>query len=279
MSQRYRLTGSTFVLLALAAAARAEVTDCTEITSVPYHVNAPGTYCLKGSLALPMSGFIAVQIYADDVVLDLNGHTLDGSGAGPATTSMGVRALKRRNVTVRNGTIRGFATGVYLGLGLSQGHVIEKLRLDSNTEYGLIMDALGGIVRHNLVVGTGGSTQTDAVGPYALYASGAGAHVIDNEVVHTVEAPGGTAFGIIVEQGEGAVIERNVVSNASLGPSASTGIRISASRVAVVGNRVTNMRKGIHFSSGPGIYMDNTVANASAPFTGGTAAGATNFSY
>ena len=79
-----------------------------------------------------------------------------------------------------------------------------------------------------------------------------------------VEAPGGAAFGIIVEQGEGAVIERNVVSNAFLGPSDSTGILVStATRVAVVGNRVANMRKGIHFSSGvTSLYMDNTVAGA-----------------
>ena len=89
-------------------------------------------------------------------------------------------------------------------------------------------------------------------------------------------------YAILVEGAPGAVIERNVVTNRSFGPGVSFGIRIStsASKVHVVGNRIANMRNGIYFYPGAtGLYMDNTVTGATAPFTGGTAAGATNFSF
>ena len=111
MARRYRFAVPTLVLLAVSSVARAEVTDCTVISSLPYTVNAPGIYCLKGSLSLDVSGIVAVRIDADDVVLDLNGHTLDGSGAGVETASLGVVAVDHKNVTVRNGTIRGFSVG------------------------------------------------------------------------------------------------------------------------------------------------------------------------
>ena len=45
-----------------------------------------------------------------------------------------------------------------------------------------------------------------------------------------------------------------------------------------MGNRIDGMGTGILFF-GTGIYMDNTVGGAMTPFSGGTAAGATNFSF
>jgi hypothetical protein len=62
----------------------------------------------------------------------------------------------------------------------------------------------------------------------------------------------------------------------------SYGIRLSQSspRASIVGNRVVNFRNGIFFTfGGSGVYMDNTVGGATVPFTGGTAAGATNFTF
>ena len=75
---------------------------------------------------------------------------------------------------------------------------------------------------------------------------------------------------------------RFVISNGALGPTSSYGVWVlnSSSRSSVVGNRIANMRNGIAFLSGAtGVYMDNTVGGAATPFSGGTAAGATNFSF
>ncbi|MGW2158952.1 right-handed parallel beta-helix repeat-containing protein [Nonomuraea sp. NPDC001699] len=54
----------------------------------------------------------ALTIGADDVDLDLNGHTITGSGTGN-----GLLVAGRRGTTVRNGTIAGFAYGIYVDFG------------------------------------------------------------------------------------------------------------------------------------------------------------------
>jgi hypothetical protein len=80
----------TFVLLAPSAMARAEVVNCTNIATLPFTVTSPGIYCFNASLAYPAASGIAINIASDDVVLDLNGHVLDGSAAGrrpPPTAS------------------------------------------------------------------------------------------------------------------------------------------------------------------------------------------------
>jgi hypothetical protein len=160
------------------------------------------------------------------------------------------------------------------------GNVIEHLLVDRVTSYGMIVYGPGIVVRRNRVARTGGSTFSAS--PTGIYAGGAGAHVVDNEVVDTLESAGGLARGITLDSAPGAVVERNVISNASLGPTSSYGVYVlnSSSRSAVAGNRIANMRNGVFFGAGAiGLYMDNTVGGATLPFSGGTAAGATNFSF
>ena len=273
MKQRRRLSGLTVVLLAISPAAHAEVTGCTVISGVPFTVNAPGIYCLNGSLVASAPVGASIEVSANDVVIDLNGHTLEASGPNNA---VGVRAIAGKNVTVRNGTIRGFAGGLSLGGfgAASSGYVAEKLRVEGSSAHGIRVQ--GGSVRHNLVIRTGGSTG----GSSGIIAIGSGVHVSDNEVVETVEAAGGQAIAINVGLAPGAVIERNVVSNAAFGPTDSYGIFVSSTcpKTAIVGNRVAHMRKGIAlFSSG--VYHENTVGGATTPFTGANAAGATNLSF
>jgi hypothetical protein len=270
-----RLAGMTLVLLAVSAAARAEVTGCTEVSSVPFTATAPGIYCLKSSLVASVAAGAAIDVNADDVVVDLNGHALEASGPNNA---LGVRAASNKNVTVRNGTIRGFAGAVALGSFTTptQGHVVEKLRAEGNSAFGIRVQGAGSIVRNNLVIRTGGSKG----GSSGIIAIGSGVHIVDNEVVETVEGTGSQAIAINVGGAPGAVIERNVVSNEAFGPTDSYGIFVSSTcpKTAIMGNRVANMRKGI-FLFASGVYHDNTVGGATTPFGGANAPGATNLSF
>jgi nitrous oxidase accessory protein NosD len=270
-----RLAGMTLVLLAVSAGARAEVTGCTEISSVPFTVASPGIYCLNSSIVAPPLSGSAIEVSADDVVIDLNGHTLEVAGPNNA---LGVRTINNKNVTVRNGTIRGFAGAVSLGgsSSTSQGHVVEKLRVEGSSSWGIRVQGPGVIVRNNLVIRSGGSKG----GTSGIIAIGSGAHVVDNEVVETVEDTGSQSIAINVGGAPGAVIERNVISNGAFGPTDSYGIFVSPTcpRAAIIGNRVANMRKGI-FLFASGIYHDNTVGGATTPFGGANAPGATNFSF
>ena len=79
---------------------------------------------------------IGIFIGADDVTLDLNGHTIDGdgtrtAGCDPRTEfcDEGVSSLGHDRVTVMHGSVRGFDDGVAIGkarharvLGISSSH-------------------------------------------------------------------------------------------------------------------------------------------------------------
>jgi len=75
-----------------------------------------GDFVLANDLSCAGDAFV---IHVDDVVLDLNGHTLTGPGMGPQTwpnpqlDSVGVRVGGHKNVTVRGGKINSFSTGIY----------------------------------------------------------------------------------------------------------------------------------------------------------------------
>src|SRR5688572_6572476 len=165
MSWHMRVAVSLLALVFAAAPSGAETTDCTVIRSLPETITRSGVYCLVRNLSTSMTSGTAITVAADDVVIDLNGHVLDGSGAGLGTQANGilsddglsVTAPSRRNITVRNGTVRGFWAGVVLGgcgpvptcdpASASQGHVIEDILADRNTKIGLGAWGHGTIVR------------------------------------------------------------------------------------------------------------------------------------
>ena len=199
-------------LAGLAGTARAdETTLCnTFITAVPFTITAQGHYCFNRNLSTGMTTGNAITINVDYVVLDLNNFKLGGGSAGLGTNTVGVFSRNHRNVTVRNGNIRGFKYGVQL-IGTFAGNiVIENNVLDGNTIVGAQTDGDSSVVRNNLVTNTGGSTTFTGWGTYGIYAdysdtaSGSwGTSVArDNVVTNTFatdatgHATGGIAAGI-----------------------------------------------------------------------------------
>jgi hypothetical protein len=82
----------------------------TNITSVPYTISAPGFYYLSGNLTYSGSTN-AITVNVNDVTLDLMGFSLANSG--PQGNTRGIYMFGRTNVEIRNGTVRGFQTGVF----------------------------------------------------------------------------------------------------------------------------------------------------------------------
>ena len=274
MTSTLRSAALAAVLLAFTAAARAEVTLCTTIAALPHTITAPGIYCLKASHASAGNG---ITINADDVVLDLNGHAI----SGPATAT-GVLATDRSRVTVRNGTIRGFATGVMLkSTGKSEANIVERLRVDT-LFLGIETDGTGFVVRDNLIVGGGTAVAGSAEILGIFVNGGSGGHIHDNQIVNLDWTRDNGSNAIQLFKAPGTSVQRNVISNTLLpGGVLTIGIMfVAAQGNTAVGNRIYNVEKGIEFvvPIGPGLYMDNTV-HATIPFTGGVAAGTTNFTY
>jgi hypothetical protein len=84
----------------------------TKITSVPCTISAPGFYFLGGNLTYAGQSD-AITITADDVTLDLMGWSLTGKTNDPSNPpNCGIYMNGLSNVEIRNGTIKGFLTGI-----------------------------------------------------------------------------------------------------------------------------------------------------------------------
>jgi hypothetical protein len=263
----------TFLFLLFANFVQAETTNCTAITSLPITITTQGIYCLTSDLSTGMTTGIAIEIATNNVVIDLNGHKLGGLAAGSGTIAYGIFAHQRKNITITNGTVRGFYIGIILDdIGpytTSQGHLIEDIRADMNTFIGISVFGRGDIIRNNQVVNTGGSNNVNDA--YGIEAFGPGARVINNDVIETKEQSGGSAYGIYFISAPGSVVENNRIGNSSLGPGTSYGIYINfSSDVLVSNNRVTTMNNGVYYNLSTGKYRDNLTSGVTTPYTGGT---------
>ncbi|MGD8566008.1 MAG: NosD domain-containing protein [Candidatus Bathyarchaeota archaeon] len=86
------------------------------------------TVYIGTSTTLTSDIYDTVVITADDVVLDLNGHSIIGSGGWMAW--FGVDIYFKNNVTVKNGCIENHLLGIYLGNG--RDNVIRNNTITGN---------------------------------------------------------------------------------------------------------------------------------------------------
>jgi hypothetical protein len=79
------------------------------ITSLPCTITTSGVYVLQQDfLSVNLASGAAIVVAADNVTINLNGHTISNAAAGASTGASGVYAANHANITVRNGTLRGF---------------------------------------------------------------------------------------------------------------------------------------------------------------------------
>ncbi len=149
----------------------------------------------------------AFVITADNVTLDLGGHTITGPGMGPQTwplpqlDTVGVRTGGHTNVTIRNGTISQFSTGIYFV-------DMEKSRIEDVTSernrFGFYLHASKqNAIRRSTVVGN----------IYGLHLQDANDNLIEgnNLIRQTYNSPGG--FGIYLYRSTGNRIVENTIEN------------------------------------------------------------------
>ncbi len=247
------LTRSFVALLLLGLAgspppAQAETTACQAITVVPFTIPASGIYCLTGDLATNLASGEAITIAANNVVLDLNGHKLGNLAAGPTTAAVGIFALDRKDITIKNGTVQGFTVGILLQdfSATSQGHIIEDIRADRNTQEGIEVQGRGILVRNNQVVATGGSTKGPNQGAIGIVVAGPENLVFNNDVIHTFGTGTGTSRGIETF-GSGDLLVTDLL---------------------VFNNRITQAQFGIRVNNAAstGKLRDNLTSGVGTPF-------------
>jgi hypothetical protein len=163
--------------------------------SFPIVISQPGSYKLAGNLNVP-AGVNGIEIAADNVTLDLNGFTV--SGPGSCTYGDSVQCTETgdtkgifdstclRELTVRNGTVRGFRYGIRAGGRMSDltlmhntfGLYSDECTQAEGSNLRLKLNNYGffgyGIIRHSHALGNNfGFAAPYAVGHSALIESAA----------------------------------------------------------------------------------------------------------
>ncbi len=122
----------------------------------PVTINLPGSYQLTSNLESSSNTVDVINITADNVTLDLNGFAIIGprSCTGDNTslncsnsgmTAIGIEAVGRKNLVIRNGSVTGFDTGVSLSSLNSRGNRVEYITADQN-EFGIVV--INGVADH-----------------------------------------------------------------------------------------------------------------------------------
>jgi parallel beta-helix repeat protein len=121
----------------------------TPISKLPYTITASGSFYMTANLTSTGAG---ITVNADDVTIDLNGYTLTGPGSG---ANDGISMNGRKNVEVRNGTVRGFAKyGIYEATDIG-GHRLLDLRVFGNGASGIYLYGRGHLVERCTAEGNG----------------------------------------------------------------------------------------------------------------------------
>jgi hypothetical protein len=248
----------TLGFLLSAPQVRAETTQCTAITSLPTTISTQGIYCLTGNLATNLASGNAIEITVNNVSIDMNGFKLGNLAAGAGTTALGIFADQRKNITIRNGTIRGFLFGIWL---------------DDISPF-----TASYVISNNQVVSTGGSTVSPSA--WGIFVAGPGARLINNDITAVVAQGGNSdSFGIVLGLSANSVVEGNRVSDISSSPGGdSFGILMGdSSDIMVVNNRIATAEFGVFYDVSTGKYRDNSTGGiGDTAYSGGTDVGNNN---
>ena len=198
-------------------------------------------------------------VAADDITLDLGGHTVSGTGTGA-----GVRVARHTGVEVTNGTIDGFHTG--LVLDEADGNHVWSLTLRDSVRQGItvagsdanlieknsILDNDGDAIRLGLSDGNVVRKNVAAGNVFGIgVADGSDRNLVEK---NSVSATG--AFGIAVFS---ISIDNRVEKNAVLGTRLGDGIVVAADSS---GTRITkNVANG---NADDGIDVDHPATTVTA---------------
>lgn len=210
---------ATVLLVQTSRAETTSVSGAEEITTLPATITLPGTYYLKQNLQVNMTGQgAALSVEANDVTIDLNGHTITNLAAAPSVATFGIHSFNKNNITVRNGTIIGFQIAVCLesvpvdDSTLSSGHLVEDIYASKCNFMGVAVTGGNGTVRRCRFTRIGGTSVRNDFWPSAVAVAGPNQRVLDCDIGDTIpSAFGGGTTGILCVTTTDAILEGNRV--------------------------------------------------------------------
>jgi hypothetical protein len=185
-----------------------EINDASIVAAggYPAVIGTSGSYVLTGNLAA-LGGTDAIDVFAPDVTLDLNGFQILGVGVGTGISGVST------GLTVRNGSVTGFTTGIAAGAASK----VFQVKTTGNAGTGISGSAC--LVVESTVDGNGVGIAAQGCKVENNVIRGntaAGILGMNNVIVHNhVEGNGG---GGILTVGGGGTIQENVINmNATFG--------------------------------------------------------------
>lgn len=165
---------------------------------------------------------VGLVVGADGVTVDLGGHTIDGTGRGTGIVN-GYGGDGRRDVQIRNGTVRGFKVGLRSGGRATQ---LRRLTVTKNATGGIVLRGSQCIVERNTVTDNG-------YGHGISLESARGCRIDANRISRQLGA------GIEADRSSGNRIEDNRISaNRRAGIMLATTTTTTVERNTVTGNDV-----------------------------------------
>ena len=217
-----------------------EVEPRTPISGLGINITTPGSYYLTRNITASAAG-VGIRINSDNVTLDLNGFTL--TGGATSTHAIAVQTAIRRNIVIRNGTIRDWP-GRGIDAGFAVAGEISHINFYNNGGGGIDGTSGGGgsslLVTDNVLYNNGLVANADGI----QIASGI---VRNNQVI------GSGRDGIRITVNSGTLIEHNVLSfNGTTVAGAGVHLVAGALNVRIEGNNASNNDTGIEVVAAAG---------------------------
>lgn len=264
---------------------------CTPVSGVTI-ISSPGVYCLTQDITAPnQTSAYGVKVQSSDVVLDLNGYTIQGaSHNATSSTSYNTRGVEvhmtnttLNNVTIKNGTISGFNEGANI---VAANITVTDINFIDILNNGLAITAKDGFkvtnntfnINQDLQATTGYRVGVTGINVDCRSARSApeknGSVISGNQIVEL--RPGVGLFnlrqgrtGIYMRSCHNTVISDNFIAGGTLATNDiptqnnyNTAIHdLTAKYVVADNNIVSNFRYGFSVQSGNTIARNNVLRN------------------
>ncbi len=228
------------------------------LSEIPETIDWAAMVTLTGSLTSTSTEQHGITVNADDVTIDLGGHSLKGTGTG---TNNGIDMNGCSNVEIRNGTVRDFYNGVYAILGYDNRFV--NVRSVSNGLSGFYLTGASHLIKDCTASYNGTSAASKVYGIRASSCS----TVTGNTVSYNGESATNTVIGISASAA--CIVTNNSVYNNGIN-AVSAVVGIGASEGSTLTNNTASYNGSgagdvCGFQAGRG----STVIN-NAAYTNGT---------
>jgi len=265
-----------------------------DIAYLPFTISQSGSYIVTANLTLSTTETNGITISADNVTLDLNGHTLKGPGKATGSSGAGIYFSNDcTNITIRNGIIQDWRgsgiDGFEFGVRHANNCRIESLQCYNNGGNGILVGDTCEI-KDNICSYNGGSgismrdlavvinNVTDGNGSYGISASNSncvtdnvcrsnaiwGIYVANLNTVKNNTCTFNTGNGVQVSLGN-LVINNNCSYNGYMtGDAAGINVNDYGIRNCIENNLVVGNDRGIDCNPATDNYIAGNRANGNA---------------